>query len=73
MSVAMVSLLLLPEQAETTGYIPLSISYTDFHSNHVLALPAHPTSNWLLSKHLLHMSLFYTPYVPILYRSVLFL
>ena len=43
MSVAMVSLLLLSKQGEITGYIPLSVSYTDFHGNHVLALPTHPT------------------------------
>lgn len=35
--------LLLSKQGEITGYIPLSVSYTDFHSNHVLALPTHPT------------------------------
>lgn len=43
MPVAMVSLLLLFKQGEITGYIPLNISSTDFHSNHVLALPTHPT------------------------------
>ena len=43
MPVAMVSLLLLFKQGEITGYIPLNISSTDFHSNHVLALLTHPT------------------------------
>lgn len=70
--VATVSLLLLFGQGGVTGHIPLEI-ISHIASTAVMSLLCQLIQPNLSTKvSSVHMSLFYTPYILVLYRSVLF-